>query len=97
MQRDGFTRQNRRREENRKMALSKVNVSQMTNTSKNYDRLPLSYPKDFCSSVRAAASEAGESLAGYVKKAIEYRMQRDGVEPPKGKEKNGNGIEQAEP
>ena len=52
------------------MALSKVNVSQMTNTSKkNYDRLPLSYPKDFCSSVRAAASEAGESLAGYVKKS----------------------------
>ena len=75
------------------MALSKSQrVANDKYIQKNYDRLPLSYPKDFCSSVRAAASEAG-----YVKKAIEYRMQRDGVEPPKGKEKNGNGIEQAEP
>ena len=80
------------------MALSKSQrVANDKYIQKNYDRLPLSYPKDFCSSVRAAASETGESLAGYVKKAIEYRMQRDGVEPPKGKEKNGNGIEQAEP
>ena len=77
------------------MALSKS--QRVANDKYIQKNLPLSYPKDFCSSVRAAASEAGESLAGYVKKAIEYRMQRDGVEPPKGKEKNGNGIEQAEP
>ena len=39
-----------------------------------YERLPVSYPKDFCEKVRRSAEEAGESLAGYVKKALENRM-----------------------
>lgn len=39
-----------------------------------YERLPISYPKEFCEKVREAASAKNESLAGYVKKAVEARM-----------------------
>lgn len=42
-----------------------------------YERLPVSYSKDFCAAVRAAAEASGCSLAGYVKKAIEAQMERD--------------------
>ena len=42
-----------------------------------YERLPISYSKEFCSAVRAAAEASGCSLAGYVKKAIEAQMERD--------------------
>lgn len=42
-----------------------------------YERLPVSYPKEFCEKVREAAAACDESLAGYVKKAIEERIQRD--------------------
>ena len=63
---------------------------------KNYDRLPLNYPKTFCAQVRTAASEAGESLAGYVRKSIEYRMERDGFAPTKaqtgGEKANGDSL-----
>lgn len=43
-----------------------------------YERLPVSYPKEFCELVRTKAAACGESLAGYVRKAIESRMQREG-------------------
>ncbi len=42
-----------------------------------YERLPISYSKDFCTAVRAAAEASGCSMAGYVKKAIEAQMERD--------------------
>ena len=42
-----------------------------------YERLPVSYSKDFCTAVRAAAEASGCSLAGYVKKAIEAQMEQD--------------------
>lgn len=45
--------------------------------SAKYERLPVSYSKDFCSAVRAAAEASGCSLAGYVKKAIEAQMELD--------------------
>lgn len=40
----------------------------------NYQKLSVSYPKEFCEQVRQAAKENGESLAAYVRKAIESRM-----------------------
>lgn len=43
-----------------------------------YERLPISYPKEFCEKVRKAASKKEESLAGYIRKAIEQRMQEEG-------------------
>lgn len=42
-----------------------------------YQRLPISYPNEFCAEVRAAAENAGESLAGYIRKALEMRMEQD--------------------
>lgn len=42
----------------------------------NYQRLPISYPKEFCQLVREAAEANGESLAGFVKTAIMERMNR---------------------
>lgn len=42
-----------------------------------YERLPVSYPKEFCAEVRTAADSAGESLAGYIRKAIQMRMDAD--------------------
>lgn len=42
-----------------------------------YQRLAISYPKEYCALVRAAAEESGESLAGYVKAAIDARIERD--------------------
>ena len=66
------------------MALSaKRRISNDRYIQQHYERLPVSYPKEFCAGVRAAAAEAGESLAGYVKKSIVERMERDGVELPK--------------
>jgi hypothetical protein len=40
----------------------------------NYQRLPVSYPKGFCKLVREAAEANGESLAGFIRKAIESYM-----------------------
>lgn len=43
----------------------------------HYQRLPISYDKEFCATVRAAAQSSGESLAGYIRKAIEMRMEKE--------------------
>ena len=48
----------------------------------NYQRLTISYPKEYCEAVKAAAKEAGESLAGYIKKAIDTRMESEMQEQP---------------
>lgn len=47
-----------------------------------YERLPVSYPKEFCERVRKAAADNGESLAGYVKKAIDTRMEKESQSIP---------------
>lgn len=44
----------------------------------NYQRLTISYPKEYCEQVKEAAKEAGETLAGYVKKALDLRMEKEG-------------------
>ena len=43
----------------------------------HYKQLNVSYPARFVESVRAAAADCGESLAGYIRKAIEDRMQNE--------------------
>lgn len=40
----------------------------------HYERLPVSYSREFCAEVRAAAGVAGVSLAGYVRAALEAYM-----------------------
>lgn len=45
--------------------------------AKAYGSVSVRWPRDFCDQVRAAAEESGESLAGYIRKAIEARMEND--------------------
>ena len=40
-------------------------------------RIPLDVPKEKYEEIKAAADAAGEKVNGYIKKAIEQRMQRD--------------------
>lgn len=48
----------------------------------NYQKLSISYPKEYCEAVKTAAKEAGESLAGYVKKAIDTRIEAEAQARP---------------
>lgn len=60
------------------MALSEVQrAANDKYIAAHYQRLPISYPNEFCTEVRTAAEAAGESLAGYIRKAIEMRMEAD--------------------
>lgn len=44
----------------------------------NYQRLTISYPKEYCQRVKEAAKNAGDSLAGYVKRALDQQMEKEG-------------------
>ena len=43
--------------------------------AQNIKRIPLDVQKDFYEHLSAAAAAAGESVNGYIKKAIEQRME----------------------
>ena len=45
---------------------------------KSYDRVVLTLAKGERDNLKAAAAAAGESVNGYIKRAIEERMQREG-------------------
>lgn len=45
--------------------------------AKAYDSISIRWPREFCAQVRAAAEASGESLAGYVRKALEMRMEQE--------------------
>lgn len=45
---------------------------------KNLKRIPLDVQKEKYDSIKVAADSAGESVNGYIKKAIDDRMERDG-------------------
>lgn len=51
--------------------------------AERYDRVYVRWPKDFAASVRAQAEAQGQSIAGYLRRAVEERMTRDGVELPR--------------
>ena len=40
-------------------------------------RIPLDVQKDKYEEIKAAATAAGESVNGYIKKAVDQRMERD--------------------
>lgn len=48
---------------------------------KNLKRIPLDVQKEKYEDIKAAADTAGESVNGYIKKAIDERMERDGFAP----------------
>lgn len=67
------------------MALSEAQRKANDNYIKeHYQRLAISYPKEFCQLVREAAEANGESLAGFVRKAIEDRIKRNGTTQDEG-------------
>lgn len=45
---------------------------------KNLKRIPLDVQKEKYDSIKVAADSVGESVNGYIKKAIDDRMERDG-------------------
>ncbi len=44
---------------------------------KTYDTISIRLPKGWREKVKTAAAEAGESLAGYIRKAVDDRMKTD--------------------
>ncbi len=48
--------------------------------SANYDRVNLTIPKGQKESIRVHAKARGESVNGYIKKAIDERMEREAAE-----------------
>lgn len=44
---------------------------------KNYDRINVTFPKGQKELIKAAATAAGESVNGYIKKAVDDRMERE--------------------
>ena len=45
---------------------------------KNYDRINIAVPKGKKAVIKAHAESIGESINGYINKAIEEKMERDG-------------------
>lgn len=45
--------------------------------AENRERINLVVPKGYKDTIRKAADNAGESVNGYIKKAIDERMERD--------------------
>ena len=45
--------------------------------SNNLDRLSIALPKGSREAIKAAADRAGQSINGYIKQAVDERMERD--------------------
>ena len=60
---------------------SKVSKAQQKAVAKymknNYDEIKVGVEKGNREIIKAAAEQAGESLNGYIKKAVDQRMERD--------------------
>ena len=60
---------------------SKVSTAQQKAVNKyvknNYDRINVTFPKGQKEIIMQAAEAAGESVNGYIKKAVDQRMERD--------------------
>ena len=60
------------------MAISDKRKESMYNyEKKNLKRIPLDVQKEKYEEIKAAATAAGESVNGYIKKAVDERMERD--------------------
>lgn len=45
--------------------------------AKAYDSVSIRWPREFCDRLRAAAEHNGQSIASYVREAIEQRMENE--------------------
>lgn len=60
------------------MTISDKRKESMYNyAKKNLKRIPLDVQKEKYEEIKAAATAAGESVNGYIKKAVDQRMDRD--------------------
>lgn len=57
--------------------------------AKAYDRVNLTMPKGRKDTVQAHAAARGESVNGFINRAISETMERDAEEPEESKEKTG--------
>lgn len=57
--------------------------------AKAYDRVNLTMPKGRKDTVQAHAAARGESVNGFINRAISETMERDAEEPDESKEKTG--------
>lgn len=62
---------------------SKVSKAQQKAVNKyvknNYDRINVTFPKGQKEIIMQAAEAAGESVNGYIKKAVDERMERENI------------------
>lgn len=64
------------------MTISDKRKESMYNyAKKNLKRIPLDVQKEKYEEIKTAADAAGESVNGYIKKAIDDRMQQDSQNP----------------
>ena len=62
------------------MAISDKRKESMYKYAKNnLKRIPLDVQKEKYEEIKAAAESAGESVNGYIKKAVDERMERDNI------------------
>jgi len=50
--------------------------------AKSYKQIAVRWPNDFCARLHSAVKASNESLAGYMRKAIETRMDAEGIPMP---------------
>lgn len=51
--------------------------------AKSYKQIAVRWPNDFCERLYAAVESSGESLAGYIRKALEARMDAEEISTSK--------------
>lgn len=56
---------------------AKYNDYKIRFAKENYKRVPLDLKKEKYEQIKAAAEKSGESVNGYIKSAVEQRMQRE--------------------
>ena len=74
------------------MAVSKAQQKAVHKYVKaNYDRMQLTVPKGRKDTIKAHAAAQGESVNGFINRAIDHEMERDGLrEPTEAAEGRGN-------
>lgn len=60
--------------------------------AKAYDRINLTVPKGKKETIQAYAAALGESVNGFINRAIDEAMERDGLERPTGAGEGTEGI-----
>lgn len=56
---------------------AKYNDYKIKFAKENYKRVPLDLKKEKYEQIKAAAEKSGESVNGYIKTAVDQRMQRE--------------------